>query len=170
MEFNIKSNIKKIFIAILIVSLFLTSLGGTVTAVAEEISKTTDFLLESLSYDASYYSPGTAYTSGSAYKSGIARITTEPIRLLENKSGYYENGYFKYSPNESIKCLIEFYDGSKQSVYLYWGNDYIYVNGQYLRYNLSFISNQSYYNRWYIGNTYTATLSLSYTFSNYNML
>lgn len=169
----IKSNLKKFFVAILIVALFLTSLGGTITAVAEEVSYATNTLLNSLSYNSLYSSSGSAYTSGSAFTSGIAKISIEPIRLLDGKSGtyVYENGYtyFKYSPQEAIHCLIEFNDGTKSSTYLYWGGNsrYVYVNGQYMHYNLSFISNQSYYNRWYRGNTYSATLSLNYSFSNY---
>lgn len=164
MEINIRGSVKRIFIAILVVALFLSNLGATLPAVAAEISSATDVLLNSLSPNAYYNSSGIIYTSGTA-SSDFKRITVKPIRLLANKSGSFENGYFKYQPTGSVECLFELDNGTSYSTNLYYGDNRVYINGRYMNYYLSFISDQSYYNQWRVGNNYTATLSLSYSFS-----
>lgn len=158
MERKIKSNLKKILVSVLVVAILLTSLGGTVTALAEELSATTDNMLNSLSSD--YYSYTSGYVTDGTGKE-IKSFSVKPIKVLEYTNGYWNDyGEFIYTPSDAFECLIEYTDGTSCTMNLSIGDKYHYAYPDYYYY-LTFDSNQE-YETWQPGNTYTATVTLNF--------
>ena len=98
--------------------------------------------------------------------SPIKSIELKPVTLIEFTDGYYNHEYnpetddydlefFDYEPGYfDIEYTVTLKDGKVIS----GSGEYVEINGE--DYWLEFTTNQSYYNQWTVGNTYTMEVSL----------
>lgn len=95
--------------------------------------------------------------------SPVVSITVTPVTIKENRNGYMsshwingvEHTYYRYNWQSKAQYTVTMNDGS---VFTGYCNGGFYYQDEWQ--SISSSDNQSWYNQWTVGNTYTATVSI----------